>query len=384
MDQDEGKCCLFCDNVSVIKAELVELKAEIEKLRNRVESRPTYSQAVTESENRRGHVHPRNDAQVSSLSDESRASEEPRATKEDRAPVIRAETPFRAARKGATLRNRISTVRTPTRNRFEVLDDEVNDGPCFSLVGDSLIRNQDEEFCRKSRKKRSDCYPGAKIENITERVDHIVENSPENTVFVTVVGTNNLRRDHTDDILLKYRTMIRTFAARRKKVFVCGLLPRYDDSADFSLFRKMSGINRELKHLCAEEGSQYFDVWEHFCSDRSLYSRDGLHLNMVGKARFGRVLRDKVAELSKLIAVPDPTQSNPAQNPEGSGQAGLEARAQVGLAADVETPGDASQVTADLTTVNQPSVVTPGVEATTETRDENVAEPGVSTAGDFL
>ena len=34
----------------------------------------------------------------------------------------------------------------------------------------------------------------------------------------------------------------------------------------------------------------YIDVWDHFTNSRNLFSKDGLHLNRVGKARLGRVL----------------------------------------------------------------------------------------------
>lgn len=36
------------------------------------------------------------------------------------------------------------------------------------------------------------------------------------------------------------------------------------------------------------------DVWDHFGQNRSLYGRDGLHVNSVGKARLARVLGEGV------------------------------------------------------------------------------------------
>ena len=43
----------------------------------------------------------------------------------------------------------------------------------------------------------------------------------------------------------------------------------------------------------------YFDLWHHFCLDKILYSRDGLHLNCVGKARLGRVLGEAIADIPR-------------------------------------------------------------------------------------
>ena len=124
-----------------------------------------------------------------------------------------------------------------------------------------------------------------------------MENSTEDTLFVTVIGTNNLRRDNTTDIIGKYRDMMKEFAERRRKVAVCGIIPRYDVGP--AVFRKMSVVNRQVSALCRQEGMLYFDLWHHFCSDRTLYARDGLHLNCVGKARLGRVLGECVADIPR-------------------------------------------------------------------------------------
>lgn len=38
----------------------------------------------------------------------------------------------------------------------------------------------------------------------------------------------------------------------------------------------------------------FVDLWDHFSYSRSIYGKDGLHLNRVGKARLGRVLVEHV------------------------------------------------------------------------------------------
>ena len=116
-------------------------------------------------------------------------------------------------------------------------------------------------------------------------------------MFVTLVGTNNLRCDTATDIVDKYRVMIREFATRRRKVAVCGIIPRYDVGP--ATFRKMSVVNRKVEELCRQEGMHFFDLWHHFCLDRTLYARDGLHLNCVGKARLGRVIGECLADIPR-------------------------------------------------------------------------------------
>ena len=114
---------------------------------------------------------------------------------------------------------------------------------------------------------------------------------------LTVVGTNNLRCDTTTDIVAKYRAMIREFASRRRKAAVCSIIPRYD--VDRAIFRKMSVVNRQVEALCRQEGMYFFDLWHHFCSDKTLYARDGIHLNCVGKARLGRVIGECLADIPR-------------------------------------------------------------------------------------
>ena len=53
------------------------------------------------------------------------------------------------------------------------------------------------------------CMPGAKIEAITEKVEHIVRSGKGGSVSVHV-GTNNVEREGTTAIVRKYRKLIRT------------------------------------------------------------------------------------------------------------------------------------------------------------------------------
>lgn len=47
---------------------------------------------------------------------------------------------------------------------------------------------------------------------------------------------------------------------------------------------------------------KFVDVQDHFNSDRSLYGKDNLYLNRVGKARLGRVLDEGVRKVRKQWA----------------------------------------------------------------------------------
>ena len=105
-----------------------------------------------------------------------------------------------------------------------------------------------------------------------------MENSTEDTLFVTVAGTNNLHSDTATAIVDKYRGMLIEFAEKRRKVAVCSIIPRYDVGS--AMFRKMSAVNRQVSALTTQEGMHFFYLWHHFCLDRTLYARDGLHLEI--------------------------------------------------------------------------------------------------------
>ena len=131
-----------------------------------------------------------------------------------------------------------------------------------------------------------------KIEDLTERVDDLVANSSEKTVFAYFVGTNNIKTGRSEDVVKKYKALITKLQECRRQSVICGLIPRYD--VDSLTLSRMMGINTRVHDMCRKEGVMFVDVWDHFNRDRSLYGRDGLHLSSVGKARLGRVLDDSI------------------------------------------------------------------------------------------
>ncbi|MPC94845.1 hypothetical protein E2C01_090033 [Portunus trituberculatus] len=64
--------------------------------------------------------------------------------------------------------------------------------------------------------------------------------------------------------------MMREFAERRRKVAVCGIIPRYDVGP--AMFKKMSVVNQQVEALTRQEGMYFFDLWHHFCSDNFVCS----------------------------------------------------------------------------------------------------------------
>ena len=67
--------------------------------------------------------------------------------------------------------------------------------------------------------------PGAKIEAITERVEHIMSSIKRGSDLVDL-GTNNVEREGTTAIVRKYRKLVRTLKQTRvEQVIMSGVLP---------------------------------------------------------------------------------------------------------------------------------------------------------------
>lgn len=274
LQQNQQLCCLFCNSQSTALAEIKELKSEVAQLKEELQL-------------------------VRKLAQDSKAVEESRTNQTNARNKESSDDGFISVQRGRknNANRAVESATITLENRFAVLQEEEEESePDVMLVGDSLVRGQGDEFCRNKPRRKFRCYPGQKIEDITERVDYLVDNSKEDTLFLTLVGTNNLHRDNSTDIVDKYRVMIKKFAARRRKVAVCSIIPRYD--ADIAMFRKMSVVNRQVQALCRQEDMHFFDLWHHFSRDKTLYARDGLHLNCVGKARLGRVIGESLRDIS--------------------------------------------------------------------------------------
>ena len=199
---------------------------------------------------------------------------------------------FQIVRNGGKVKTSAKYSGIVTRNAFQVLGDEVGDEPSVTLVGDSIIRHQDEEFCKKGPRRKHFCYPGKKIEDITERVDDLVANSSEKAVFAYFIGSNNAKSGRSEEIMMKYKALIRKLKDSRRQSVICGLIPRYDVNP--LTLSRMIGINTRVQDICQKEGVMFVDVWDHFNRDRSLYGKDGLNLSSVRKARLGRVLDESI------------------------------------------------------------------------------------------
>ena len=196
-----------------------------------------------------------------------------------------------------SLSRRYHLPTTTCANRFQILTeaDSDEDQEEIRLVGDSITRPLLTEYCGRSPKSRKRfCFPGAGVDEVTAAVNAVSSQAAENTTYVIHVGTNDVQRTRSEELLEKYRTMMRTYKEKSNKVVISGVLPRSQAGSRF--YASAASLNRRLANLCREENVGFVNTWDHFYYDASLFSGDGLHLSPIGAARFGRLLDDAVKD----------------------------------------------------------------------------------------
>ena len=125
-------------------------------------------------------------------------------------------------------------------------------------------------------------------------LDEVSNLAPANTMYVVHVGTNNVQLTRSEELIAKYKRLIQNFKNKSQNVILSGIIPRIKANQRF--FNVATSMNRRLANLCREENVGFVDTWDSFFYDRSLFEKDGVHLNEVGAARFGRLLNDAVEE----------------------------------------------------------------------------------------
>ena len=102
------------------------------------------------------------------------------------------------------------------------------------------------------------------------------------------MGTNDLKRTRSEDLLAKYRQLISDLKAKTSRVAITSILPRMND--DDELYSKLTYTNRALDTICMSEGVSFINLFDDFRERPDLFLKDGLHLNDLGNARLGRLL----------------------------------------------------------------------------------------------
>ena len=170
------------------------------------------------------------------------------------------------------------------------------------VVGDSLVRNVDRAFCGGDRLHRTvACFPGARIEDIENRIDGMIRTrAEEEMVCIVQVGTNNIQKDSVGIIIDKYKKLFVHFRDRKDvRLVVSALLPR---GRDESLHGKLGQVNRWLEGFCSENGVKFLSLWDRFSGNGLMYKRDLLHPSGLGSSLMGRAFEREVCETQGMFS----------------------------------------------------------------------------------
>lgn len=73
-------------------------------------------------------------------------------------------------------------------------------------------------------------------------------------------------------------------------IWISGVLPRIGTGTAF--FSKVFCLDTRLMSLCSQEGVNLVNLWQHFYMRPEMFAKDGLRLNDLLTARFGRLLAE--------------------------------------------------------------------------------------------
>ena len=201
---------------------------------------------------------------------------------------------FMPVRRGAVEVRRKTFLPIVSTNRFSVLGFENEEESETRLIGDSIVRGQLTEWAgRNPTRRRRYCCPGAKVEDLIDSFDSFTDGVNGNSRLIIHVGTNNISNSRSEELIVKYRNLMRKLKEKTNKIIFTGILPRINDRDNFS--NRACFINNQLRSLCEQEGLGFANFWNDFYGRKELFFGDGLHLNSVGSARLGRLLHNKCA-----------------------------------------------------------------------------------------
>ena len=167
-------------------------------------------------------------------------------------------------------------------------------------VGYSRVRKTDTRLSKG--KDVVVCLPGARIEHVTERVEHIMGRGNGRSIVIPI-GTNNEDKEGTTAIVEKYRSLLKkTKQARVGQIILSGIKPVFGNRIQGYRNSKRMAVNGMVKQLCKEEEVGYVDLWDSFVGKEDIYARDGLHLSGRGSSIFSEGLSGAVTSgLGKIF-----------------------------------------------------------------------------------
>ena len=124
------------------------------------------------------------------------------------------------------------------------------------------------------------CLPGARVRDVSDRVQGILKWEGMEPEVVVHIGTNDIGRKGEEVLKQEYKELGWQLRRRTAKVVMSGLLPVPRDSERRNEIRWR--MNAWLRDWSRGQGFKFMDHWDLFWGRRDLFKKDGLHLNPRG------------------------------------------------------------------------------------------------------
>ena len=149
------------------------------------------------------------------------------------------------------------------------------------VLGDSRSRYLDRTFCKADRGRRMTCcLPGAGVQDVVERFGKVVEGTGKDAVVVVHVGVNDVSRVGSEELVDRYRDLLREMKESGRRCIVSGVLPRQRVGGLW--LSKALCLNDRLRGFCRRNGVGFIDEWDRFYGRQELYAMDGVHFSRKG------------------------------------------------------------------------------------------------------
>ena len=156
------------------------------------------------------------------------------------------------------------------------------------MIGGSNVWNLGRALEYQNARFVTKSYKGAKIEDITRKIEEMNRSDSKKSQVVIMTGGNDMEKDGTEVIVSKFKELIAAADERFHTTMVIGLLPR-NDLGGWYYESKRLAINLQLEKMCQTKGIKFIAC--NFYAERNEFlCRDGLHLNNLGADRVGRFI----------------------------------------------------------------------------------------------
>lgn len=124
------------------------------------------------------------------------------------------------------------------------------------------------------------CVPGATVCEIEEKAIGILVDKPDITKVIIHVGTNVIRRQHSELLKSDFQHLFSSLKRSARRVYMSGPLPSC--GCGIGRFSRLLSLHTWLSSTCAAQGVSFIDNFSLFWRCPQLFKDDGIHPNWLG------------------------------------------------------------------------------------------------------